>query len=194
MRVIGAILSGTMAVGAAGAEPLDERTARKLLFSEKGHEVVVAEGLSKTDAATVRAIVPLMAEQLRQPVRYYAAIAWSPENGLVHESLQGAMNHHSPNAAARAAVAACNAQLAEGAGCEVAAWVVPKRYKRQDLSLSVAATAGFNESYRELGGPKVFAISPSLGSWAIAADEGAALADCAAQSGAADCAIVIRDR
>ena len=193
MRLVGAIIGVGLMAAPVLADAVDERAARKMLFSDRGHAVQVADGLSETDAATVRAIIPLMAEQLRQPVRYYAAIAWSPENGLVHDSLQGAMNHHTPGAAARAAVAACNAQLATGTGCEVAAWVVPKRYKRHELSLSVSATAAFNGTYRKTDGPKVFAISPALGSWSIATGEAAALADCAAQSGAADCEVVIRD-
>lgn len=187
---VGLVLAGTSAM----AEAVDTRTARKMLFSERGHVVQVTRGLSETDAATVRAIVPLMADQMRQPVTYYAAIAWSPADGVVHDSLQAALNHHTPQAAGRAAITACNALRSDGApSCEVAAFVLPKKYNAQPLSLSVSATAAFNGTYRKAKGPKAFAISPSLGSWAIGANDAAALGDCAKQSGATDCEVVIRD-
>lgn len=174
----------------AAAQVLDTREARKELFSLRGYEVVVAEGLSKTDAATVRAIVPLMAEQLRQPVRYYAAIAFSPGDGLVHESLQAAMNFHSIDAARSAAAAACTPLRSAGAPpCAIAAVIVPKSFKPAGLTLSLDATAAFDKTFRRAPSPKAFAISRTTGAFGTGSSDGAALSAC----GVADCEVVIRD-
>ncbi|WP_413719837.1 hypothetical protein [Silicimonas sp. MF1-12-2] len=174
----------------AAAQVLDTKEARKTLLSLKGYEVVLADGLSKKDAATVKAIVPLMAEQLRQPVRYYAAIAWSPGDGLVHESLQAAMNFHSVDAARAAATAACAPLRSAGTPpCAVAAVIVPKRYSPRPLTLSLDATAAFDKTFRRAPSPKVFAISRSTGAFGTGANDAAAISAC----GAADCEVVIRD-
>lgn len=190
MTRFGVVIGFFLLAGGALAEPVDTKTARKVLFSIKGYEVVVSDALSKQDAATVKAIVPLMAEQLRQPVRYYTAIAWSPSDGLVHEALQAAMNFHSIAAAQAAAIAACQPERSEGAGpCEVAAVIVPKRYRAQNLTLSLDATAVFDKSFRRAPSPKVFAASRGTGAFGTGANDAAALSAC----GQRDCEVVIRD-
>ena len=178
----------------AAAQALDTKQARKDLFSLRGYSLVVSDRLSKKDAATVKGVVPLMAEQLRQPVRYYAAIAWSPRDGLVHDSLQAAMNFHTVGAASRAAVAACGKLKSSGApSCEVAAIIVPKGFKPRGLTLSLDATAAFDKAFRRAPAPKSFAISSGTGGWGIGASDQAAVRACAENSGANDCSVVIRE-
>lgn len=189
MRLITLIAALSMAAP-AGAEVLDTKAARGQLFSTKGHSVQVSGRLSKEEQQTVTAIIPMMGEQLRQPVRYYAAIAYSPDDGLVHEALQAALNYHTVEAADAAAVAACNKIKSNAAqSCRVAARVVPKGYKPRDLTLSLDATAGFDRSYRKARGEKAFAISKATGAWGMGTNDAGALKSCAAS----DCEIVIRE-
>lgn len=193
MRWLSIVLTLGMAAPAPAEVP-DTKAAKKSLFSLRGYQVQVSENLSDGDAATVKAIVSLMAQQLRQPVRYYAAIAWSPDDGLVHDSIQAAMNYHSVDAAGKAAVDACMPLRSKGAAkCEVAAVIVPKRYKARDLSLSLDATAAFDKTYRKAKSPKAFAASRSGGGWGMGASDAAAVSACEASSGAKDCVVVIRD-
>ncbi len=176
------------------ADVLTERDAKRALFSAKGHQIQLAEGLSALEKKIVTEIIPLMAKQLRQPVRYYAAIAYSPDDGMVHESIQAAMNLHTSEAAGEAAVTACNALKSKSAKtCRVAAQVVPKRYKPRDLTLSIDATVGFDRAYRKADAPKAFAISRKSGNWGIGRSDDAALASCENNGRPGDCEIVIRD-
>jgi len=176
------------------AEVIDEKEAKKQLFSPRGYGIEVSRKLSAEDQATVKAIVPLMAKQLRQPVRYYAAIAYSPDDGLVHEALQAAMNYHTPGAAAAAAIAACNTAKSRNAQkCQVAAQVVPKKYKPRELTLSLDATVGFSKAYRRAKAPKSLAISRTDGNWGMGKSDAAALKTCSSGAAASDCEIVIRD-
>lgn len=178
----------------ASAQVLDEKAAARALFPIRGHAIQVHDGLSDQDQKIVRALVPLMAKQLRQPVRYYAAIAYSPGDGLVHDSLQAAMAHHSPQSSAAAAIAACNKLRSKGKpDCQVAAWILPRGYKSGTLTLSVDATAAFERTYRKRKGPKAMAISPSTGGWSIGASDAAAIAGCEAANRPKDCRVVIRD-
>ena len=194
MKTFPAILATLFLVSPAIAEVMSEAEARSALFSTRGHVVQVSGKLSKRDQNIVRKIVPLMAKQLRQPVRYYAAIAYSPDDGLVHDSLQAAMNYHTPRAADRAAVIACNKLKSRTAqSCRVAARVVPKGYKPRPLTLSIDATAGFNATYRKVNPPKSFAISNKTGNWAMGKSDAAALRGCEKRGRPGDCEIVIRD-
>lgn len=184
------ILAMFMAALPAWAEVADTKSARQALYPVRGYEVRLSEGLSGEEAATVKAIVPLMAEQLRQPVRYYGAIAFSPRDGMVHESLQAAMNYHAPDAAAAAAVRACMGLRSAGAEpCKVAALLLPKGWVPRDVMLSVDATAVFDKSFRRASGPKAFAVSRETGAFGAGTSDAAALTAC----GAPDCAVVIRD-
>lgn len=188
------LLAGAFSVAPAAAQVLDEKAARAALFSLRGHVVQVSSKLSARDQGTVRALVPLMAQQLRQPVRYYAAIAYSPKDGLAHASIQAAMNFHTIEAASRAAIAACNRLRSKGApGCQLAARMVPKGYKPRPLTLSIDATAAFDKAYRRAKSPKAFAISKATGSWGMGRSDAAALAACEKTGRPKDCEVVIRD-
>ena len=188
------LLAALVLATPASAEVLDEKAAGKALFSTRGHVVQLSGGLSTMEKKIVTGIIPLMAEQLRQPVRYYAAIAYSPDDGLVHDSIQAAMNYHTPAAAGQAAVAACNKLKSKGsANCKVAAQIVPRNYGARALTLSVDATAGFDKKYRKMKGPKAFAISRRSGAWAIATSDAAAIAACEQAASRGDCEIVIRN-
>lgn len=173
------LLVATAFAGPALAEVLDTKTARVQLFPVRGHAIQLSGKLSEADRQVVKGIIPLMAKQLNQPVRYYASIAYSPDDGLVHEALQAAMNYHSYAASDAAAIAACNRIKSKAArSCEVAARVVPKRFKPRDLTLSVEATVAFNKTYRRTRGTKAFAISEATGAWGMGASEAAALGSC----------------
>lgn len=176
------------------AEVLTGKEAQRLLFSERGHKVLTSNNLTDVQRKIVRGIVPLMAEQLREPVRYYASIAFSPDDGMVHESLQGAMNHHSYMASDRAAVKACNALKSRSArDCEVAARVVPKRFRERALTLSIDATVGFKTTYLKAKAPKSFAISTTAGNWGMGTSDREALKNCELNGAPGDCRVVIRD-
>ena len=172
------------------ADVMDTKTARQQLFAEKGYGIQVSGRLSDQDRQTVIAVIPLIAKQLNQPVRYFASIAYSPDDGLVHEALQGAMNYHTTDAADAAAIAACNKTKSPGTQvCRVAARVVPKRYEPSELTLSVEATIGFNKTFRKTRGAKSFAISEATGAWGMGTTDDAAKGRC----GVGDCKIVIRE-
>lgn len=185
-------VAAAMLAAPAVAQVLDSRTAKGQLFDEKGYSLQISAALSKGDQATVKALVPLMAEQLRTPIRYYSAIAYNPDDGLVSESLQAAMNYHSTEAAAQAAVRACDSAKAARSACQVAAQIVPKRYKARPFTMSQTATIGFASNYLRQASPKALAMSPTTGAWGIGAGDAAAVAKCA-EDGARDCAVRIRD-
>ncbi len=191
-----AVLFALAAVPAA-AEPLSGAEAQDLLFGLRGQTVALAAGLSETDQAILRMVVDLSAEQMRQPLYWYSAIAYSPSTGLTTEpGPVAAANHHGVAAADRAALAACNAAQAPGAApCVIGARVLPRRYEPRALELSFGATSAFRDSYRRVRGEKAMAISPVSGQFAIATGAGAAeaaVAQCNALSqGADDCVVAI---
>jgi hypothetical protein len=179
--------------GAAGADPVDGNAARKMLFSPRTAEVDInqAAGLSETDKTTLAAMVRM------NGLKYYGAIAFSPDEGLVSEALQGAFNFHGVGPAEVAALAACNKARKGGtAPCVIAATVLPKRWKERPLQLSQDATATF-AVYRKGRGEKAIAISLSSGAYGMAKGDGSAakaMSDCTAKAnGATDCIIVIAD-
>ena len=192
MRLIVAIMLIAVA-GAAAAQSVSSRQAAAVLF-EPGRQVVqVSSALSKAEQGTIKALVPLMEQQMQTPVRFYSSIAYAPDQGLVSEALQGAFNHHSPAAADRAARRACAAAKPRGAGpCRIAARVLPRGYQSRPLTLSEAATRAFDTTYRRLIRPKAFAISETTGAWGLGGTERAALNNCR-RGGARDCRVVIRD-
>lgn len=176
----------------ASAQALNEKAARSQVFDHKRTALQINANLSAQDQATVKALIPLMAEQFRQPANYYSAIAFHPTDGLVSESLQAAMNHHSTEAAARAALAACDAATSSAGPCQIAAQIVPRGYQLRDFTLSQSATEALQGRYRKSGSPKALAVSPTTGVWAIAAGDAAALAACRA-NGAGDCEVRVSD-
>ena len=194
MRLIPGLILSCLCAGPLAAEVMSGDEAKRLLFSEKGHAVQVSGKLTDMEKTIVRGVIPLMAKQLREPVRYYASIAYSPDDGMVHDSLQAAMNYHSYAASDRAAVKACNALKSASAGaCQVAARVVPKRFKTRDFTLSIDATVGFRTTYLRAKGPKSFAISPSEGNWGMGASDAQAIKNCETNGAPGDCKIAIRD-
>lgn len=190
MRIPGIFVLAVLLGGAAAAEVLDTAAARAQLFPTRGQATQLSSRLSPADQATIRALIPLMETQLRAPVKYFGSIAFSPSEGLVSESLQGAFNHHSTEAADRAALAACDAAKSPGsAGCILAARILPRGYAPRPLTLSHDATLAFEKTFRKRRGPKAFAISPGTGGWGLGDSDEAALKAC----GAGDCTIVVRD-
>lgn len=195
MRIFcGAILSLALSVP-AWAEVIDTKSARKQLFSTKGQSTQLADALTDADRAMIVALIPLMAQQTRSPVKYYAAIAYSPDEGLVSDALQGAFNFHTSEAADAAAIAACNKTRKKGSKrCQLAARIVPKKYKPRDLTLSYDATQAFARVFRREKVPKSFATSGSSGAWGIGKSDAEAIESCERDAaGAGDCRIVIRD-
>lgn len=193
MRLIHIFLFCAMAAPAA-AEPIDTKSARKMLFSTRGAEVSVLEHdfLSEQDRAVLAEIGK------SQP--YYGVIAISPDQGLLAEPTLAAAQYHGLEPARTAALTACNAKREAGAAkCQVVAEILPRKWTEQPLQLSVEATEGFNKEFRRQKGEKAFAISRATGFWAFAIGQGApdaALTDCAAKAesqGAKDCEIVIKD-
>lgn len=170
--------------GAAMAQPLDGKAAKKALFAPVKAEVeIMAEaGLPKDQAAILESVG---AAQL-----YYGAIALSPEKGLMFETTVAAANYHDVAAAAVVALAGCNAAKPGKKDCVVAALIRPKGWKDKGLSLSSDATAGFKDDYQVSG--SALAISAGSGAWGIGADADGAIAACVARNtNATDCAVVI---
>lgn len=191
------MLLAAFAAFPAAAEPITGAEARDLLFGLRGQTVVVDQSLSALDQNVLRLVVEMAAERMRQPLYWYAAIAYAPDSGLTAEpGPVAAANHHGVAAADRAALAACDAARPAGSRpCVVAARVLPRNYEPRALELSFGATSAFRETYRRARGEKAMAISPTSGQFAIATGAGAAetaVADCNALSqGAMDCVVAI---
>jgi hypothetical protein len=190
-------LAALVAALPAAAEPLSGAQARDLLFGLRGQTVVVDRSLSELDQTVLRMVVEMSAERMRQPLYWYAAIAYTPDFGLTTEpGPVAAANHHGVAAADRAALAACDAARPAGSRpCVVAARVLPRNYEPRVLELSFGATSAFRETYLRARGEKAMAISPGSGQFAIATGAGAAdaaVARCNALSqGAEDCVVAI---
>lgn len=177
--VIGLVLlSGTSAL----AEVVDADQAAAMIYPPKAGEVE----LLPTDALKRKEAKVLGMVAADQP--YYAAIAISPDEGLMSEATVAAANYHDTDSAAAAALAECNAKKKGAADCVVAAIVRPDGWEARPLQLSSDASAAFGKA----GGGAV-AVSAATGSWGLGADEAAALADCTGRNPAAtDCVAVIR--
>jgi hypothetical protein len=187
------------AAGPAMTEPVTGDAAGDMLFGVRGQAVALASGLSEQERTILRMVIDLSESQMRQPLYWYAAIAYSPSTGLTAEpGPLAAANHHGVAAADRAALAACNAAQAPGAQpCVIGARVLPRGYEARALELSFGATSAFRDSYRRARGEKAMAISQVSGQFAIATGAGAAeaaVAQCNAQSqGAGDCVVALRN-
>ncbi|WP_095589157.1 5-aminolevulic acid synthase [Actibacterium ureilyticum] len=181
------LLMGTGAL----AQPLSGKAAAKQMFKPGTAEVAVTDTDVLSDAD--RAIL----EQIAQAQPYYGAVAIAPDEGLASEASVAAANFHDVDAAAAFALQGCNARRkAKGRPCVVVAQIRPKGWQARPLQLSTDATTALAKSYRKAGKTRALAISPTTGKWAIAggADAGAqAVASCAAQAGAGDCAVVVAD-
>ncbi|WP_456389249.1 5-aminolevulic acid synthase [Profundibacter sp.] len=195
--IIAAAIAALCATGAiADGDILSGKAAKKMLFSHRGSDFVIVpqDFMGEADVATLN----LMAGMREfKTVLYYGAIAASPKRGLAHKATVASSNHHSVEAAGKAAINECNGLRGGGAKCVVVAHILPKKYSTQPqpLHLSASATAAFKKTYLRGGGPKAMAISPDMGSYAVSKGEGAqdaALAACSAD-GAKGCRIVFQD-
>lgn len=187
--VLGLLLAGL--AGKAIAEPMGGREARKLMFNPAKVEVELIDVafLSAQDTAILQEVAK------QQP--YYTAIAASPSEGLMSNSLLAAAKFHDTENAATAALAGCNSRKAEDADpCEIVALIRPEGWEARALQLSGEATQALRKEYRRGRAPKAMAISAATGQWAIAKGETAnddALADCSAREGATDCIVAVAD-
>jgi hypothetical protein len=190
MRLTGLILAA--ALGAPAAAQVSGNAAEAALFPPDRAAIVFPEGvrLSRADRRTL--------EQVVVAVKYYGAIAYAPDRGLLSEATAAAQNYHSLAAAEAAALAECRSKSG-GADCIVAAHVTPEGYAPRSVQMSAAATAAFRADYLPARAPKAFALSAATGSWGFARGQRAAaqaVADCAERSAgkaAADCAVVVAD-
>ena len=184
MKVIGAgFVMAVVLAGAAMADPVTAKQAKKALFAPVKAEVVIMPeaNLPEDQAKTL--------EMAGATQAYYGAIAMSPEDGLLTEATVLAANYHNTEAASVAALADCNAKKKGKSDCVVVAIIRPKGWKDRDFQLSSDATAAVKT---ELKKSMVMAISQSTGAWAIGADDAAAVEACAAKNEkASDCAVVI---
>ncbi len=196
-RTTAIALAAALAALPAMAEPLTGTQAQRLIFGLRGQSVAVAADLSPAEQTALRMIVDLSASRMRQPLSWYASIAYAPEQGLTQEpGPVAATNHHGVAAADRAALAACNAaRPADSRPCVVVARVLPRNYEPRRLELSFSATSAFRDHYRRARGEKAMAISPGSGAFAIgtgAGAAGAAVARCNALSQeTGDCVVAI---
>lgn len=182
-----------LAAGAASAQVFTEKEARSMLFDEKGIGVAISQAsfLSETDRALL--------QEVAKTQNYYAAVAVPPEEGMFSNAASSAANFHKMEAAEAAALSTCNSRKISGAGCQIVLRVYPKSWKAMPLQLSRDATEGFRKEYRRARAPKVMAISPSTGEWAVGSGGSAqtsAISACngkAKRRGVTDCLIVIKD-
>ena len=192
MRIVGAIGVFSLCVFGvvAGAEPVSNAEAKAQLFSLKGREVelIPRYWLTPDNAALV--------EQVAEQQLYYAAIAASPDDGILNPATIAAANDHTMDVARAKALSACDAAKRGQAACEIVAMVRPRNFEPVELTLSHGATEAWRKSYRRVRGEKAFAISPTVGTFVVATGEGAAsaaLSACAEQAQTDDCLIVIQD-
>ena len=176
---------------AALAAPLTGNDARNQLFDPASVEVKVLDlpFLSDQD----KQVLP----QIAADQRYYGAIAFGPDDGLLSESLAGAFNFHDVASASAAAVKDCETRRTGNAACQVVLELRPKGWAPdRAISLSGDATVAFDAQYRKAKSPKAMAVSPSTGLFAVATDAaapGTAQAQCDALAQAGDCTVVLSE-
>jgi hypothetical protein len=172
----------------AAAQVSGEAAAAALFPPDRAAIVLDGEvRLARADRRTLEGVVAA--------VKYYGAIAFAPDLGLMSPATVVAQNYHSAETAEAVALAECGAK-ARGAACVIAARVLPEGHAPRALQMSAAATAAFAADYLPAPAPKAFALSAATGSWGFAqgADARArAVADCAAQQAATDCAVAVAD-
>lgn len=192
MRMFGLALALAVAAPMAAAQTVDSRAAKKMLFSERGGNVQVADVDFLPGDAT-KAL-----EKAAAQIPYYGAIAVSPGEPTASNLMAAMGNHHSVDAASSAALANCNARRTSGKPCVVIAVITPKKYKARPLTMSAEATRVFKKEYSRLKKPRGMAISPATGVFGIdRGDGGRALSRCntaAKALGATDCRLVIADQ
>ena len=187
-RIFIVMVATSLAAGTALAEPVSGRAAKDALFSARKSEVVMAPApfLSDSDARLLASVVA------DQP--YYGAVAVAPDEGLASEATFAAANHHSVEAAVKAALAACNAKRKGGRPCAIVGNIRPEGWQPRGFGLSADATKGFRDDYGSRGS-RALAISPSTGRWGLGKGDRAAsdaLAACG-KGGAGDCQLAVAD-
>jgi len=183
-------LIAILSPAAALADPVDTPSAREMLFRSDRVEVVRYQtpGLSDQEIEVLTTVA--------QTQKFYAAVAFAPDLGIMAEPTVMSANYHTIEAAREAALSGCNERRDGGTACVIALEVRPQGWEARDLQLSADATDGFNDDYRRARGTRAFAISASSGLWGIgrgdnAADE--AMTACQGESEVSDCAVVIAD-
>lgn len=173
------------------ADPISGAAAGAMLYPLDQPEVIVHDvpGLNDQERAAL--------DMVARTQRYYAAVAFAPDLGIMAEPTVMAANYHNPQAAADAALATCNARRTEGADCVLALEVRPMGFSQPALSLSADATEAFGSAYLTGSGPRALAISATSGQWGIGTGSTAAadaIETCRAGTEVSDCAVVIADR
>lgn len=181
-RFILSLLASSLTVVPAFAQTVTGDGAAMLLYPPRPAEVDMAPGdVLPKDQANMLAMVAK-----DQP--YYAAIAISPDEGLMSEATMAAANHHTVEAASAVALSQCNAKKTGAADCVIVATVRPEGWEARPLQLSAAAT----EDFANYSG--ALAISAATGAWGIGTSGDEAVAACVAkQPTATDCAVAIAD-
>lgn len=172
------------------ADPISGAQAREQLFHPERVEVLRhdAQGLSEQEVQILASIA--------QGQKYYAAVAFAPADGLMSEATVMAANHHTFEAARRAALAECEQRRSTDGACVIVMEVRPAGWQARDLQLSADATAAFGADYTARRAPAAFAISAATGLWGLGDGAGAAeqaIAACTGDAAADDCAVVIAD-
>lgn len=198
-RIMGLAVCAAMAVpGAAAAQAVGGKEARKALFDLRGRSVETAPlpGLDDDLQDLLRQALQASAAD----VRYYGAVAMAPGAALDAEATALAENFHDSESAQAAALENCNARRpSTSEPCVIVALTLPRNYEPRPVELSVDATEAYRKEYRRAKAPKSLAISPATGRWSIAVGPGAAEAAVeacnrqAAAAGAQDCRAAIVD-
>ncbi len=199
-------LAMALCAGVAQADPVDEATAKRALFGVRGVELALAPDAGLTEAQAE--IISKILGGLRDGdlANYYGSVAVSPDfftlmaenpgQAVLTGLMQVSERLHSPAAADKAALRACNeARIRGQAPCVVAGRVLPRRFEDRALTLSVNATRDFR-AYRRADSPKAFAVSRDSRSYALSSGEGAveqALENCNLAAPKADCYTAILD-
>lgn len=196
MRLVPSVLVAlSLMSGASHAEPISGQAARAELFDTSGIGLQLAGGLSDKERATIKTLIPLIEQQTGTKAKFYGALAYAPDEGLVSEALQGAFNFHTVDAADAAALAACTKAKRPASGaCRLAARILPPGYQKRAVSLSHDATQMFFDRYIPASGVKHFAVSRSTGAWGMAPSESGAVRACEKDAkGARDCTVIFKD-
>jgi hypothetical protein len=181
--IFGGLVLGLALAGLAAADPVSAKAAKKALFAPDKSEVEVLAAAGLADKQAKALAMGLEAQA------YYGAVAMSPDDGLLSDITVMAANYHDTDAAAKAALAECDAKKKGKTDCVIVALIRPKGWKDKGFQLSSDATAGFDKDFK-VG--NLMAISVATGAWAIGGTEDAATSACAAKNDMAkDCAVVI---
>ena len=133
--------------GAASAQTLTNREAGRQLFNTRGVSVELIKDPDLTDQE-----MGFVQEVAKQQI-FYAAVAYSPGDGLVANATVAAVDFHSIPSAEAAALAACTErQENTSRSCAIVARVRPSNYEPRALEMSRGATEGYRSSYRRARG------------------------------------------